>query len=141
MSTADVFSLANQFVMPMWLLMIFAPKWKVTRWLIDYKVFPLALAVLYLTYLIISINSGGMSMDFGSLEGVKGLFTVDEAILVGWVHYLAFDLVVGMWMLDQNRDLGIHPILMAPSLLATFMLGPVGLILFMLLKAIKKSKL
>ena len=139
MTPAQVFSIANMIAMPMWILMILLPKWKVTRSLIDYKVIPLVLAVIYAIYIFIALQGGG-GMDFGSLESVMTLFTKENAVLAGWVHYLAFDLLVGMWMLDQNKDLGIHQLLMAPCLLGSFMLGPVGFLLFMILRAFKKSK-
>ncbi|NKI32349.1 ABA4-like family protein [Croceivirga thetidis] len=138
MTPTEVFSIANLIVMPMWALMIFLPKWKVTRFLIDYKVIPLILSVIYAIYIGISLYTGG-SMDFGSLQSVMALFTVENAVLAGWVHYLAFDLLVGMWMLDKNKTIGIHQILMAPCLFFTFMLGPVGFLLFSFIKAIKKA--
>lgn len=137
MTASQVFSIANLIILPMWLLMIFLPKWKVTRWLIDYKVIPIILSLIYAVYITISISGGG-GLDFGSLESVMQLFTMEDAVLAGWVHYLAFDLIVGMWMLDQNRSLGIHQLLMAPCLFFTFMFGPVGFLLFTIIKTIKK---
>lgn len=138
MTAADVFSWSNLLAMPMWLLMILLPKWKVTRFLTDYRIIPLLLSLIYAFYIVLTLRSGP-PMDFGSMEAVKTLFTADNALLAGWVHYLAFDLLVGMWMLDQNRKLGIHQLIMAPVLLATFMLGPVGFLLFTLVKSIKKQ--
>ena len=139
MTPAQVFSIANMIAMPMWILMILLPKWKVTRSLIDYKVIPLILALIYAIYIFISLSGGG-GMDFGSLDSVMALFTKENAVLAGWVHYLAFDLLVGMWMIDQNKELGIHQLIMAPCLLGTLMLGPVGFLLFMILMGFKKSK-
>ena len=139
MSPSDVFSIANYMAMPMWLLMILLPNWKVTRWLIDYKLIPVLLSLIYAYYIVLSMSGDG-SMDFGSLESVMTLFTVENAVLAGWVHYLAFDLLVGMWMLDQNKKLKIHPVLMAPCLLGTFMLGPVGFLLFLGLRTTKLQK-
>lgn len=137
MTASGIFSICNLMVMPMWLLMIFLPKWKVTRFLIDYKIIPILLSLVYVVYIGISLKTGGM-MDFGSLSSVKQLFTVDNAVLAGWVHYLAFDLLIGMWMLDQNKNIGIHQLLMAPCLFFTFMFGPVGFLLFTIIKSIKK---
>jgi len=136
MSPSEVFSIVNLLAMPMWILMIIVPNWKVTRFLVDYKIIPILLSIIYAFYIVSSIL-GGSAMDFGSLESVMQLFTVENAVLAGWVHYLAFDLLVGMWMLDENRTLKIHPILMAPCLLGAFMLGPVGFLLFMGLRAVK----
>lgn len=139
MSTAEVFSWANLMAMPMWILMIILPKWKITRFLIDYKIIPLLLSLLYAIYIVIAMRVGG-GMDFGSLSSVMALFTEENAVLAGWVHYLAFDLLIGMWMLDQNRKLGIHQLLMVPCLIGTFMLGPVGFLLFMILRTTKLKK-
>ena len=138
MTASEVFSIANMMAMPMWVLMILLPNWKITRWLIDFKLIPLLLALIYAVYIIIAIQTGG-GMDFGSLESVMALFTEENAVLAGWVHYLAFDLLVGMWMLDQNQKLEIHRAWMAPCLLGTFMLGPVGFLLFMILRSTKNS--
>nr|WP_298789749.1 ABA4-like family protein [uncultured Allomuricauda sp.] len=139
MKTAEIFSIANSMAMPMWLLMIILPKWKVTRFLIDYKVIPLLLSLVYAFYMIYHIQTGA-GLDFGSLSSVMALFTLENAVMAGWVHYLAFDLLLGMWMLNENQKLGIHQLLMAPCLFATFMLGPVGFLLFMIIRTLKTSK-
>ena len=136
MTPTDVFSIANMVAMSMWLLMIILPKWKVTSFLIDFKVIPLLLSIVYAIYIIQSILGGG-GLDFGSLESVMALFTKEDALLAGWIHYLAFDLLVGMWILDQNKALKIHHLLIAPCLFGTFMLGPIGFLLFMIIRAFK----
>ncbi len=139
MTPTDVFSLANMIAMPMWVLMIILPKWKATRFLIDFKIIPLVLSLVYAIYIIQAMRIGG-GMDFGSLASVMALFTEENAVLAGWVHYLAFDLLVGMWMLDQNKTLKIHQLIMAPCLFGTFMLGPVGFLLFMAIRAFKQKQ-
>ena len=139
MTPSEVFSIANILVFPMWILMIVFPKWQATRFLIDFKVIPIILSLLYAFYIISSIIEGP-SMDFGSLQAVMQLFTVEDAVLGGWLHYLAFDLLVGMWMLDENKTLQIHPLIMAPCLLGTFMMGPIGFLVFMGLRTFVKRK-
>lgn len=139
MIPTEVFSIANMITIPMWILMIFLSKWKVTRFLIDFKVIPLALAFIYAIYIFQAIQIGGM-MDFGSLKSVMALFTEENAVLAGWVHYLVFDLLIGMWMLDQNKKLRINQLIMAPCLFLTFMLGPIGFLLFMIIKTIKQKQ-
>ncbi|MEX0287624.1 MAG: ABA4-like family protein [Flavobacteriaceae bacterium] len=139
MTTATVFTVANFMAMPMWLLMILFPKWKLTKRLIDFKVIPLLLSALYALYIYLSVQEGG-GLDFGSLASVMELFTNENAVLAGWVHYLAFDLLVGMWMLNQNKNLGIHQLLMAVCLFGTFMLGPVGFLAFTMIRTFKKEK-
>ncbi|WP_420571473.1 ABA4-like family protein [Kordia sp.] len=139
MTPAEVFKIVGMLAMPMWILLIFLPKWKVTRFLIDYKVIPIVLSVIYAIYIVKAIAADGM-MDFGSLRSVMQLFTVENAVLAGWVHYLAFDLLVGMWIVNQNKTLKIHPIIVAPCLFGTFMFGPVGFLIFFIIRAIKLKK-
>ncbi len=139
MTSEEVFSLTNMIAMLMWLLMIGLPKWKFTRFLMEYKLVPLFLSLFYFFYMVAHLKTGG-GLDFGSLASVMALFTFKNALMAGWVHYLAFDLLVGIWMLKQNEQLGIHQLLMAPCLIATFMLGPVGFLLFMIIRTIKLSK-
>ena len=105
----------------------------------EYKVIPLLLALIYAVYIIQSLLTGGM-MDFGSLASVMALFTEETAVLAGWIHYLAFDLLVGMWILEQNKKMGIQQALLAVCLLGTFMFGPIGFLLFMIMKSLKTKR-
>ena len=139
MTPHEIFSFANTLILPMWLLMMILPKWKVTRFLIDYKIVPILLSLVYAFYIIKAITIGGM-MNFGSLASVMQLFTEENAVLAGWVHYLAFDLLIGMWILNQNRTLGIHQLLIIPCLFGTLMFGPIGFLLFTIFKTIKTKK-
>ena len=139
MTPTEVFSIANMIAMPMWVLMLFFSKWKVTRFLIDFKVIPLTLAFIYAIYIVQAVCVSGM-MDFGNLRSVMALFSEENAVLAGWIHYLAFDLLVGMWMLDQNKKLKINHLVIAPCLFLTFTLGPVGFLLFMIIKTIKQKQ-
>ncbi len=138
MSATQIFSIVGRLAMPMWLLMIILPKWNVTKFLVKYRVIPIILSLVYAVYIGISIQEGN-GLDFGSLESVMQLFTKENAVLAGWVHYLAFDLLIGMWMLEQNKVIKLKQLLMAPCLLLTFMLGPVGFLLFTIMKSIKNQ--
>ena len=139
MTAATVFSYSNFLVMPMWLLLIILPKWKVTRFLTDYKIIPLVLSVIYVIYISMTFQAEG-GLDFGSLQSVMALFTKENAVLAGWVHYLAFDLIIGMWMVQKNRNTKLNQLLMAPCLFFTFMAGPLGFLLFTILTSIKSKK-
>jgi len=139
MNPEEVFSIVNLIAMPMWILMIFLPKWKITMYLVDYKVIPIILSLIYAVYIFISLREGG-GMDFGSLASVMELFTAEDAVLAGWVHYLAFDLLVGMWILDKSKKMEIHHLLIIPCLLGAFMLGPIGFLLFIIISTIKKIR-
>ena len=72
--------------------------------------------------------------SFGSLDGVAALFVNREALLAGWIHYLAFDLLTGIFIVNNARKNGIGIALLLPCLFFTFMLGPVGLLLYLLIR-------
>jgi len=55
-------------------------------------------------------------------------------LLAGWVHYLAFDLFVGSWISIQADKIGISRLLQAPILVATFLFGPLGFVIFWVMK-------
>jgi Mn2+/Fe2+ NRAMP family transporter len=70
-----------------------------------------------------------------SVRGLRALFSSDGAIVVGWTHYLAFDLFVGAWITEDAARQEVSRWRLVPILLATFMAGPLGLILYYLLTA------
>lgn len=138
MTPSLVFSIVSTIVTPMWLLLVFLPNHKITRWLIDTKFIPILLAFVYASYIIPSLLSNGM-MDFRDLASVMELFTDEKKVLAGWTHFLAFDLFLGMWMVEKNDSLKIHPVLMTPILISTLMFGPLGFICFMSIKMYKEK--
>ena len=89
---------------------------------------PLLLCVAYLALLILHWRSapGG---NFASLDGVATLFAARGKLLGGWVHYLAFDLFVGRWIVDDTlaSQCARWPLLFTLPL--TFLFGPLGLLL------------
>ncbi len=141
MSPSTVFQLANTLVLPQWLLMVVAPRWVVTQWLVKSYLIPVCLAVFYVVYLF-----AGGPVDFGafnSLAGVKGLFANggDGVMLAGWIHYLAFDLVAGSFVLRDSQEKNIHHLLIVVPLFFCFMLGPVGLLLYWLIRLVRTRQL
>ncbi|GAB2783779.1 ABA4-like family protein [Rhabdobacter roseus] len=136
-----VFQIATNLVLSQWLLMLVAPRWKVTRWLVQSYLIPVVLGVLYICYLF----SGG-PVDFaafGTLAGVKNLFQNggDGVMLAGWIHYLAFDLVAGSVVLRNAQENAIpHGFIVIP-LFFCFMLGPVGLLLYWIIRTLKTKSL
>ena len=63
-----------------------------------------------------------------SVKGLRALFASDGGVVVGWTHYLAFDLFVGCWIAERADARGVSRWVQAPLLLLTFMAGPAGLL-------------
>ncbi len=132
MSPETLFSICGTAVLPGWLLLIVAPRWNWTKLLINSCLLPLLLAVVYL-FLIVT-HFGQTEGGFGSLADVSKLFQNPHVLLAGWIHYLAFDLFVGGWEVRDAERLGINHLLVVPCLILTFLLGPIGLLLYFILR-------
>ena len=128
MEAGTVFKIANNVAIVGWILMVVAPRWVGTRWVVHKGILPLLLSGLYLTLFALSL--GSVQGNFGSLAGVKSLFANDWILLAGWVHYLAFDMFVGSWALRDSWKRDVPHWVMVPVLFATLMLGPVGYLLY-----------
>ncbi len=139
MNLEKIFSLCGTLAMLGWLLLIFLPRWKWTARFICVCAVPLALAVVYLTLVV--TNFGNSEGGFGSLAQVALLFRNPHNLLAGWIHYLAFDLFIGSWEVRDAQRVGIHHLLVVPCLVLTFLFGPVGLLLYFLLRFGLRRKL
>ncbi len=128
LSANEWFSLAGQLAMLGWIILIFLPRRIKPLFFIAQYAIPFSLSLLYAGLALSQyfINDG----DYNSLSGVRALFSNDYMLLAGWVHYLAFDLFIGAWIAQYADQLGMSRMIQAPIFLATFMFGPVGLILF-----------
>lgn len=81
---------------------------------------------------------GGGRGGFGSLAEVRQLFETPGLLLAGWVHYLAFDLLVGTWMRGEAARIGLPQWKLVPCLAATFLLGPIGWLVFLALRTSRR---
>ena len=131
-TTPFLFTIANTAILFAWLPLLVAPKKKIAQTLIAFPYVPLVISLFYLYFLL---SDGGLSeADFSSLEGILKLYhqATPEAAAAGWMHYLAFDYWVGCWVLRdaQKRELP-HALILLP-LISTFMLGPVGVLLYVI---------
>jgi hypothetical protein len=77
---------------------------------------------------------------FGSLNQLHDLFQNPWLLLAGWVHYLAFDLLVGAWECNDAQKRQISHLLPIPCLLLTFLFGPVGFLLYLCLRIVFHSR-
>jgi hypothetical protein len=91
-------------------------------------------AVLLVSVLSGAIPAGAGGADFTTIAGIRAIFASDVGVVIGWTHYLAFDLFVGLWI-ARDADAKFFPRwVQAPILLATFMAGPLGLIIWLLVR-------
>lgn len=132
MSNDQLFQLANALVLPAWLLLAFLPRWQWTGRIVVGIIVSM-LSLLYVFLVLRSIQVSDFA-DFSSLDGITKLFSEPGAVLAGWIHYLAFDLMTGWYIVKNGEQHQINQWLRLPCLLFTFMLGPSGLLLYFLIR-------
>ncbi|UOQ77913.1 ABA4-like family protein [Hymenobacter sp. 5516J-16] len=135
LTPAFLFSVANPLALLGWALLVLAPRWRLTQAVVLSGALPLLLAGAYALligshYLSPQAGQGG----FSSLTEVAALFQDPWALLAGWLHYLCFDLSLGIWESLDARRRGVPHWLLVPCLLLTFLFGPVGLLLYSLVR-------
>jgi hypothetical protein len=136
-----LFSATNLLAIAGWLLLAAAPRKPAVRSLIMY----VGVALLCLTYTVcfalflsgavdpVAMPGAGKP-GFGSIAGVRALFASDGGVVIGWTHYLAFDLFTGMWIASDADNKGFGRWIQLPVLFATFMAGPVGLLSWLIVR-------
>jgi hypothetical protein len=72
--------------------------------------------------------------DFLSIEGIRSLFASDGGIVIGWTHYLAFDLFIGQWIAKDADHKGVSRIAQVPVLILTLLAGPIGLLVWLIVR-------
>ena len=135
MTPEQIFSIANFVSLCCWLLLIALPGRRWVTYTIAGAAVPAIFAALYAAIVIMFFAraEGG----FSSLDQVALLFTNRWVLLAGWIHYLAFDLLVGSWEVRDARERGINHLLVVPCLILTFMFGPAGWLLYVTVQKIK----
>jgi Domain of unknown function (DUF4281) len=118
-----------------WVLLLFLPNWEYTNFAVK-NIITILLSVLYVYLIFFRKNIPDVKYPkggFATLAGVMNLFTNPKGVLAGWVHYLAFDLLVGLYIKSEATTIGMSHWWQIPCFLLAFMFGPAGYLLFFML--------
>ncbi|GAA0473387.1 ABA4-like family protein [Streptomyces olivaceiscleroticus] len=135
--TRFLFDLAFWLAAPFWALLILAPG---RRWTDRIAASPLPLIPVLAVHLALAVPifprlwSAVSSPELGAFQD---LMTVDGGAAAIWAQVIAWDLFLGQWMYREARRLGIHPLVMGPLLVLTVLLSPIGVLLFLVLRALR----
>jgi Domain of unknown function (DUF4281) len=132
-----IYSLCSAIAMAGWIALAFAPFAR-NRVVGGARLVSAVLCVAYIVQMAtITEDTGG---SFSTLKGVTALFTSPGNVMMGWTHYLAFDLFVGSWEIEDAGREGIAHWAMLPILFLTLMLGPVGLLTYFCVRSIHRAR-
>ena len=133
--TGALFGLTFAVAAPFWALMILLPGWSWTRRIIASPLIVLPVVVIYAVLVIPAFGEVLPAVVNPTLGGVRELLGTANGAAAAWAHMLAFDLFVGRWSWLDSRTRGIPALIMSPVLLLTILLGPLGLLVYLLVRA------
>src|SRR3954468_14155944 len=122
-----LFSGSSAAVMPFWLLMLAAPRW---RWTVRVLHSPLVIAAPVAIYAALVLPRLGVLMPAlarPQLPCLAGLLGTPAGAMIAWAHFLALDLLAGRWIFFDARSRRLSPWLVSPVLALTLMFAPLGL--------------
>ena len=137
MDPEGLFQIASRLAMAGWMALALSPLAPRFSQAVAGIAIPVALSIGYGALVLSSWASA--SGGFGSLGSVMLLFDTPMVALAGWVHYLAFDLLVGAWEARTARREALPHLLLLPCLALTFLFGPIGLLLFLAVRIARRT--
>ena len=130
--TGFLFSLTFAVAAPFWALMILLPHWSWTRRIAGSPWIVLPPLLIYGVLVAGAFGEVLPAVARPTLSGVRELLGTADGAAAGWAHFIAFDLFVGRWAYLDSRERGMPALVMAPILLLTILLGPLGLLVHLL---------
>ena len=128
----------NLGVLPFWIILIFFPKSNLCRYLVT-SIFPILLLsgayilMLYKSYLI-SYNFESNFKLYLGINELSELFTDNSYLMIFWIHFISINLFTGGWIVKDSQKFSINKILLSLPLLITYLIGPIGLFLYWLIR-------
>ena len=128
----------NLGVLPFWFMLILFPQSHLCRIFVT-SIFPIFILsgvyifVLYKSYLINYDFIGNFSLYLG-LNELSRLFEDSLYILFFWTHFIAINLFVGGWIVKDSQKFYINKILLAMPLIITYLIGPIGLFVYWVIR-------
>ena len=125
-------------VLPFWLLIIFFPQSHLCKYLATsiFPIFLLSVAYIFILYqaYIGSFDFIGNFNLYLGLSSISELFRDDLYLLMFWTHFVAVNLFIGGWILKDSNKFGINKIVLAFPLIITYLIGPIGILLYWLVR-------
>jgi hypothetical protein len=127
-------------VLPFWAFLILLPRWRWTERIMRSPFVSAAPALLYAAVVLPRLGAIWPAIARPTLPGIATLLGSPEGATIAWVHFLAFDLFVGRWIYLDSQQRRLSPLLTAPVLFLTLMLGPLGFLIYLVLRAVASSR-
>ena len=135
----QLFRLTNTVALVAWILLVIVPGRRVVSHRLCAVWVPGCLAAIYAVIIAWRLAVAPPANDLGTIAGLRAAFADDWVFAAAWIHYLAFDMVVGSWIARDAVRLGLPWPLRTLALVLTFLLGPAGLLLHLVTRRLLRG--
>jgi hypothetical protein len=134
---SNIFKISSFIALSGWIILAAFPTWALGKSIV------VGIVVALLCFIYVYLVFFGRKHDeighkvrgsFFSLKGIVKLFKTPRIVLAGWIHYLAFDLMVALYIVTDAAHYDISHWWLLPCLFMTLMFGPAGLLLYLVLR-------
>ena len=132
-------------VLPFWFLLIFLPETKICRIFVS-SIFPILIFSIINLYLIFEIYKSGYNLFNGfnlylGLDELSDLLSDKNFLILFWIHFLAINLFCGSWIVRDYQRLNITKLLVIVPLILTYLIGPLGIFMYWLIRIFFSKKI
>ena len=131
-------------VIPFWMVLIFLPNSKLGSFFVS-SIFPIFILsgayifIIYKSYLGAYDFDSNFSLYLG-IDNLSDLFSNQEFLIVFWIHFLAINFFCGSWMSRDGSRLLISKYLMFFPLITTYLVGPLGVFIYWIIRMFYAKK-
>ena len=128
----------NLGVLPLWFILIFFPQSQLCKYFVT-SIFPIFILsgsyifILYKSYLSSYDFIGNFNLYFG-INNLSDLFSDNSYLMIFWIHFISINLFAGGWIVRDSQKFSINKILLILPLLVTYLIGPLGLFIYWLIR-------
>ena len=141
----NIYLWTNFGVLPFWLMLIFLPNSKFSQFFINSIVLPLILAICYIFIInqiyLLDEPIFDIFKIYISLEDLYTTFSTDSFLLLFWLHFITLNLFLGSWMSRDGVKYNMPKNLVFVPLVLVYFTGPLGIVLYWLIRVFYAKKL
>ena len=128
----------NLGVLPFWIILIFFQQSNICRYFVT-SIFPFFILsgayifMLYKSYLSSYAFDVNFSLYLG-IDHLSDLFSNKTFLMIFWIHFISINLFTGGWIVKDAQRFSINKIILIIPLVITYLIGPLGLFIYWLIR-------
>jgi len=141
----NIYLWTNFGILPFWLMLIIIPNSKFTQLFVNSIIVPLILSSAYVYIIFQTILLDEPIFDifklYLSLDNLYAIFATEGILLIFWLHFLALNLFLGSWISRDGVKYSMPRGLVSVPLILVYFTGPLGLVLYWVIRVFYAKRL